>query len=250
MTRIRIATLVAVLSLGISSLAAAQWPAGSLDPFAQAQSRNALPTVNGRTQGAAAPARRTSGDRSIEGMSPAEWNTMFNDAIAQATSLQNDPDLDPASRRLMGQVASQLRTAARNGFGGSDPSFGISDQLSFKSDQPDEIRFEGTQHMDMFFESAKRGFSVSSGKEGGHNTGSLHPKGRAVDVKTRKQRAEDIDAFGQDMENLGYRVKDERTRPPGQKVWTGPHLHLSAPMRNEPNYGLGLDLCLPGRACR
>lgn len=72
-----------------------------------------------------------------------------------------------------------------------------------------------------------KGFTVTSTTGGKHNKNSLHGKGRAIDVRTRGKTAAQINAFIKAARAQGYRVKDERTRPPGQKVWSGPHLHLS-----------------------
>jgi hypothetical protein len=56
------------------------------------------------------------------------------------------------------------------------------------------------------------------------------------------------------MEAKGYKVRDERTRPAGQKEWSGPHLHVSAPERGQKTYSLGVrDIDTPdfgGRGIR
>jgi GGDEF domain-containing protein len=70
------------------------------------------------------------------------------------------------------------------------------------------------------------GFTITSTTGGKHNTGSLHYSGRAIDVRTRDKTPDQIDAFKRQMEGEGFRVRDERTRPQGQKVWGGPHLHV------------------------
>lgn len=71
------------------------------------------------------------------------------------------------------------------------------------------------------------GFHVTAGKEPGHNPGSDHGKGKAIDVRTWDKPSGEIQRFIDDAKDLGIAVRDERTRPIGQKVWTGPHLHLS-----------------------
>jgi hypothetical protein len=70
------------------------------------------------------------------------------------------------------------------------------------------------------------GFVVTSTTGGKHNVGSKHYRGLAVDVRTRGKTETQIEAFIKKMRGLGIIVRDERTRPPGQKVWGGPHLHL------------------------
>jgi hypothetical protein len=63
----------------------------------------------------------------------------------------------------------------------------------------------------------------------GHNTGSLHYVGRAVDVRTSDMSQEEINDFIDAAHQEGIHVRDERERPAGQEVWDGPHLHLSVP---------------------
>ena len=70
------------------------------------------------------------------------------------------------------------------------------------------------------------GFDVTSTTGGRHNTGSLHGRGLAIDVRTRNKTPQEIAAFMATAQSAGYRVLDERTRPRGQRVWGGPHLHL------------------------
>jgi len=70
------------------------------------------------------------------------------------------------------------------------------------------------------------GFFVTSTTGGNHNVGSKHAKGLAIDVRTRDQSNEAIELFLLKCELLGIRVRDERKRPNGQKVWSGSHLHL------------------------
>jgi hypothetical protein len=75
----------------------------------------------------------------------------------------------------------------------------------------------------------KRGFTVTSTTGGKHNPGSAHGEGRAIDVRTRDKSPAQVDAFIKDAQANGISVRDERTHPPGQAVWSGPHLHLSVP---------------------
>jgi len=71
-----------------------------------------------------------------------------------------------------------------------------------------------------------RGLTITSTTSGRHNPGSKHPKGEAIDVRTKDQSPEALNAAMEQAAALGYRVRDERQRPPGQRVWGGPHLHL------------------------
>ncbi len=71
------------------------------------------------------------------------------------------------------------------------------------------------------------GGRITSTTGGQHNPGSKHYSGNAVDVgmgrESPEQQAQILAAL---QANPALRVRDERTRPPGQKVWSGPHLHV------------------------
>lgn len=73
------------------------------------------------------------------------------------------------------------------------------------------------------------GFTVTSTTGGKHNAGSLHAKGLAIDVRTKDKTPAQITAFIKAVQKTGYQVRDERVRPAGQKVWSGPHLHIQVP---------------------
>ncbi len=70
------------------------------------------------------------------------------------------------------------------------------------------------------------GFFVTSTTGGTHNVGSKHALGLAIDVRTRDKSNDQIDTFLLKCRLLGVRVRDERNKPDGQKVWSGAHLHL------------------------
>ncbi len=72
----------------------------------------------------------------------------------------------------------------------------------------------------------QHGLTVTSTTGGTHNTRSRHYQGRAIDVRTRGVSQERLDAFMADARAHGYTVRDERTRPAGQRVWGGPHVHI------------------------
>ena len=72
----------------------------------------------------------------------------------------------------------------------------------------------------------ERGFRVTHGSGGKHNAGSLHPLNRAIDVSVKGKTNEQVEQFMEAARAAGYRVLDERTRPPGQDVWRGRHLHV------------------------
>src|SRR5260370_4162577 len=69
-----------------------------------------------------------------------------------------------------------------------------------------------------------KGFTVTSTTGGQHNKGSAHYQGRAIDVSVKGKSNGDINKFKKAAEERGYKVRDERTKPPGQKVWSAPHL--------------------------
>lgn len=70
------------------------------------------------------------------------------------------------------------------------------------------------------------GFFVTSTTGGRHNAQSKHFLGLAVDVRTRDRTDDEIKLFLLKCSTLGVRVRDERTRPAKQRVWSGAHLHL------------------------
>jgi hypothetical protein len=69
-------------------------------------------------------------------------------------------------------------------------------------------------------------FTVTSTTDGGHNTGSAHYAGRAVDVRTKDKTPEEVEDFMEKARAAGYIVRDERVRPAGQARWSAPHIHL------------------------
>jgi peptidoglycan hydrolase-like protein with peptidoglycan-binding domain len=69
-------------------------------------------------------------------------------------------------------------------------------------------------------------FFVTATTGGKHNVGSKHYMGLAIDVRTKDKTAKQVADFMQFMQNEGVTVRDERTRPPGQKVWGGSHVHI------------------------
>lgn len=69
-------------------------------------------------------------------------------------------------------------------------------------------------------------FHVTSTNGGKHNVNSAHYKGKAIDVRTRDKTDAEIDWFISVCKNFNLKVRDERKKPIGQKVWTGAHLHI------------------------
>lgn len=71
------------------------------------------------------------------------------------------------------------------------------------------------------------GYVVTATIGGRHNKGSRHYLGKAVDVSCKFKSDFDILLLKDTMERLGYNFRDERIRPTGQAVWSGPHIHFS-----------------------
>lgn len=88
----------------------------------------------------------------------------------------------------------------------------------------DDHRQEPWRSLHQFAESA--GFVVTSVNTGKHNKGSKHYDGAAIDVRTRDKTAKEIADFIDRAQKAGLVVRDERKKPAGQQVWSGPHLHL------------------------
>jgi hypothetical protein len=86
---------------------------------------------------------------------------------------------------------------------------------------------------EMAFQASMMGFTVTgrneqphAGQPPPHNVGSRHFAGEAIDVRTAGKTNAQVAEFMAFMRSQGYLVKDERVRPPGQAVWSGPHVHV------------------------
>lgn len=93
------------------------------------------------------------------------------------------------------------------------------------ADAPGTASFRDYRDLTEF--AAERGFYVIFAKGGKHNPKSLHPKGRAVDIRTWDHTPEEVEEFMQEAKAAGLRVVDERCKPKNKKVvWDAPHVHL------------------------
>lgn len=72
-------------------------------------------------------------------------------------------------------------------------------------------------------------FQVTSTTGDAHNVGSKHYLGLAIDVRTKDKTVKQIEDFIKFLRSENLIVRDERMRPPGQKVWSGAHLHIEIP---------------------
>ena len=70
------------------------------------------------------------------------------------------------------------------------------------------------------------GFEIASTTGGRHNPGSLHPLGRAADIRIAGKTPQQIGTLMSILKTAGYDVIDERHRLPNEKVWGGPHIHV------------------------
>jgi hypothetical protein len=75
----------------------------------------------------------------------------------------------------------------------------------------------------------RNGLFITSAKDSTHNVGSKHYRGEAVDVRSRSLEEAFIGHLKRDAEQHSLILRDERKRPPGQKVYGGPHLHIEMP---------------------
>ena len=90
---------------------------------------------------------------------------------------------------------------------------------------------------EMAFQASMMGFRVTGKNEKeGHNVGSRHYVGEAIDVGCKEKTNDQVDEFMTFMKKQGYIVKDERVHPPGQKVWTAPHVHVEFPTHTKENF--------------
>ncbi|MDO8846540.1 hypothetical protein [Methylicorpusculum sp.] len=134
------------------------------------------------------------------------------------------------------------------GFNGRFFQFGDNNSENQYTNKPkSRIPYLEMTNINLSFFAWRRGFTVTGGYEPtGHNPNSLHYVGRAIDIRVwhmadvqdkkghvTKGRVNIPNQALMDFKNeaisLGIRVRDERTRPPKQKVWGGPHFHMDVP---------------------
>lgn len=73
----------------------------------------------------------------------------------------------------------------------------------------------------------EKGLTVGSTIGGHHNIGSKHYTGNAIDIKGSGAFSnEQVAQLQSEASSRGFKVRDERTRPKGQAVWGGPHVHI------------------------
>jgi WXG100 family type VII secretion target len=141
-----------------------------------------------------------------------------------ANLFKGDPGVT-AGNTTNGRGASKGNMGATPGTGANGQ--GASSSQIRDRNSPDKGKQKPWENMKRIVEEA--GFTVTSTTGGQHNKGSAHYDGRAIDVRTRDKTNDQINALIDQVKRAGYIVRDERTRPPGQKVWGGPHLHVEAP---------------------
>src|SRR5882757_244687 len=73
----------------------------------------------------------------------------------------------------------------------------------------------------------ERGLAIASTTGGTHNAGSLHYSGNAIDIHNSGSYSDQqVAELSQAASQRGFKLRDERVRPAGQKVWGGPHVHI------------------------
>lgn len=134
------------------------------------------------------------------------------------TSRQNRPGKSSRQRRA-GTTGRKQRTHS------------VRDARAARTHQPTSRHTAARDYRDLAKFARDRGFTVTSTNGGRHNKGSAHYEGRAVDVRTRDKSPAQVDKLIREARAAGFKVHDERRRPPGQRVWSGPHIHLEIPRR-------------------
>lgn len=71
----------------------------------------------------------------------------------------------------------------------------------------------------------RNNLKITSARDGRHNVGSKHGRGKAIDFRTRGLSEEFWQHLARDAYQHQLKLRDERVRPLGQKVWSGPHGH-------------------------
>lgn len=95
-----------------------------------------------------------------------------------------------------------------------------------------------TSHLDELTKFAQENkLTVGSTTGGRHNTGSLHYTGNAIDIKGSGAFDNDtVQRLSDAAKSQGFLLRDERVRPPRQRVWGGPHVHIEyAGQGQQPN---------------
>lgn len=100
-----------------------------------------------------------------------------------------------------------------------------------RSAEKTNIKKEPPPYKEISKFSRDNGFHVTSTTGGTHNKGSAHYDQRAVDVSVKGKNDQEVSNFMKAAKEHGYKVRDERTHPAGQKVWGGPHIHLEVPKK-------------------
>lgn len=145
----------------------------------------------------------------------------------------NATDVAPAPKPVTPASTSTSTSAAKASGGTATPSMPTSAATTTSSASSAPSGAKGTYSRDykgIAQLAQEHGFTVTSTiGMGQHNTNSKHYIGKAADVRTRDKSPSEISSFIKTAQSAGYRVVDERTRPPRQAVWSGPHLHVEVP---------------------
>lgn len=95
-------------------------------------------------------------------------------------------------------------------------------------DQP-----RGSRLRDLIKFAQENKLEVGSTTGGRHNRGSKHPSGNAIDIRNSGNFSdEQVQQLSHAAADAGFKLRDERRRPPRQAVWGGPHLHVETDPQN------------------
>ena len=190
--------------------------------FARAEAKDGLPGVPDRVAPRAADPKATSPAPEKDARASAEHSVP--DRPEKATETRSPQQVSQPPERNANRASGDgppdrpERTRVEQAL--KLPEFGL-------GSTPKQRSLEGTQFIDLVFFAISRGFHVTFTTGGKHNTGSKHGKGQASDIRTWDHTPAQVDSFIQEARRRGISVRDERTRPKGQKVWDAPHIHLS-----------------------
>lgn len=94
-------------------------------------------------------------------------------------------------------------------------------------DTPTPRRGKSSRLNDLISFAQDHSLTVGSTTGGRHNVGSKHYTGNAIDIKGSGGFDDSkVNLLKQAASERGLLVRDERRKPPKQKVWGGPHIHI------------------------
>jgi len=120
-----------------------------------------------------------------------------------------------------------------------DEPQGLGDAATGHREQSSSYRLGGTEYMDVVFLALQNLFTVTGTNEtSGHNPNSTHYRGLSADLRTWDKTPDQVSSMMNEARLQGFSVRDERSHPQGQAVWTGSHLHITEYPRASHEYHL------------